>query len=111
MLFFYRRVFNIPSFKLATDVLIGFVVAWTLAFFLTEIFNCGVRPQVQWNYRSSEEKSSECVNNSFLLLWFAITDVIGDIIILAMPWRPIMGLQKSVKDRIGLLGIFMLGAL
>lgn len=111
VLLFYRRVFNLPNFRLATNIMLGIMAAWTVAFFVAEIFECGVHPQVQWNYKSSEEKNSTCVDNSFLLLWFAITDVIGDIAILCMPIRPISSLQKSLKEKLGLIGIFMLGGL
>lgn len=84
---------------------------WTLSFFLISIFECGTNPSVLWTYSYAQEKSRVCIDTSLLLLMFAITDVVGDITILAMPLRPIYHLQKMRSERLGLAGIFLLGTL
>lgn len=47
----------------------------------------------------------------WLLLWFGITDVLGDIAVLALPYPCIRKLQKSRRDKVGITAIFLLGTL
>lgn len=91
--------------------MISIMSLWTIAFFITSIFECGVHPSVLWSYTEAEDKARLCIDTSMLLLLFAITDVLGDIAILAMPLRPIYHLQKTKSERLGLAGIFLLGTL
>lgn len=111
VLLFYRRIFSTPRFRLLNDIMICLIVLWTATFLLAEIFVCGVNPKILWTYETSEEKSCHCINTSMVLLWFAVTDVIGDFAVLAIPWKPVQILQKSRKEKIGIISIFMLGAL
>lgn len=111
VLFFYRRVFCTPRFVRTTDVVIALTAAWTASFFVVSVFVCGVHPDIQWTYTSAHEKKTQCADSSMVLLWFAITDVLGDILILFLPSRPVRILQKSAKEKACILGIFMLGAL
>ena len=67
----------------------------------TEAFECG----------SDSFHGHPCAPIISLALWFAITDVLGDIAILALPYPCIRALQMSRRDKIGLSAIFMLGTL
>lgn len=46
-----------------------------------------------------------------LLLWFAITDVIGDIAVLALPFPRIRRMKVSKREKWGISGILLLGTL
>ncbi|KAI9718493.1 MAG: hypothetical protein M1828_006676 [Chrysothrix sp. TS-e1954] len=112
VLFFYRRAFPVSSFIRQTNILIILVVAWTVSFFLTEVFTCGIHPEVQWMdilWKSSHGYG--CANESFVLLWFAITDVISDILILSLPYPRIKKLRMSSREKWQLSFCFMLGFL
>lgn len=91
--------------------MIGIIAAWTAAFFITSLFVCGVHPQIQWTYKDSSEKTEQCAKSPMILLLFAITDVMGDLAILALPFGPVKALQKSTREKIAVIGIFMLGGL
>lgn len=81
---------------------------WTLAFWLAEIFICGTHPKALWDGKPA---NVHCANQSYLLLWFAITDVLGDILILTMPYPCIRKLQMDRRRKIAISGVFMLGTL
>ena len=52
-----------------------------------------------------------CASQLLVLLWFAITDVLGDIAVLAMPYPCIVKLQMNKKEKLGISGVFLLGTL
>ncbi|KAI4181412.1 MAG: hypothetical protein L6R41_006641 [Letrouitia leprolyta] len=91
VLFFYRRIFATASFILRTNIFIILIVAWTVAFFLAQIFVCTGEPKI--------------------LLAFAITDVIGDLAVLTLPYFEIAKLQMIWQKKVGVAAIFMLGLL
>lgn len=103
VLLFYRRIFVVGarSFRLLNNALIVFVCLWGIAFLFTEAFLCG----------ADSNGGHPCSGQEWTSLWFAITDVIGDIAILSMPYPMIKKLQMSRRDKIGLTGIFLLGSL
>lgn len=108
VLLFYRRIFATRAFRVYNDIVIVVIVSWAIAFLGAEVFACGTHPAAQW---SKHPPPGQCINQPQLLLWFAITDVIGDIIVLSMPYRCIMKLQLDKRRKIGLAVIFMLGTL
>ena len=102
VLFFYRRIFyQRQTFRVLNNILIGVITLWGLLFVFLEAFTCG----------ADSNHGHPCAANEWLSLWFAITDVIGDIAVLAMPYPCIRALHMSPRDKIGLSAIFMLGML
>ena len=109
VLLFYRRIFVTSStFRLINDIIIVLISCWALSFFVAEIFLCGTHLKALWDEDSSR---GHCASHSLLLLWFAITDVIGDIAVLAMPYPSIRKLQMTRRDKLGVSGILLLGTL
>ena len=106
---FYRRIFYVSQrFILFNNVVIALIFWWTLAFLLAKIFVCGLHPGVLW---SRDSTTQGCANQRLLLLWFAITDVIGDIAVLSMPYPCIVKLQMNRREKLGISGVFLLGTL
>ena len=102
VLFFYRRIFFIrKSFLIANNVLIVFIIIWGTTFLFMEAFSCG----------SDSNHGHPCAQQEWLALWFAITDVLGDIAVLTLPYPCIRKMQKSRRDKVGLVAIFALGTL
>ena len=93
---------------LFNNIVITLLFWWTLAFLLAEIFVCGLHPGVLW---SRDSTTQGCANQLLLLLWFAITDVIGDIAVLSMPYPCIVKLQMNRREKLGISGVFLLGTL
>ncbi|KAG8532195.1 uncharacterized protein KY384_003836 [Bacidia gigantensis] len=102
VLFFYRRIFyQQRGFRIANYILIVLISLWGIAFLFAEIFLCG----------ANSHHGHPCAPQEWTSLWFAITEVIGDIAILSLPYPCIRKLQMSGRDKIGLSAIFFLGAL
>lgn len=89
--------------------MIVIIAAWSVAFFLAEVFQCRLDPEITWKDRN--QAPEHCSDNATKLLLFAITDVIGDIAVLVMPYRPISKLHMGKREKWGLAGIFALGGL
>ena len=102
VLFLYRRIFgsNI-TFRRCADALSGLIVLWGVVFLLLEIFVC----------TADSATSLTCAAQEWTLLWFGITDVLGDIIVLSMPYPCLRSLQMSRPEKIGVTAIFALGTL
>ena len=108
-LFFYRRIFKVqPSFRKFNDIIIVFIIVWALAFMFAEIGICGGQPTVLWD---PESEASSCSNHKYLDFAFSITDVIGDILVIIMPFPYIRKLKINLREKLAISSIFMLGAL
>ena len=102
VLFFYRRIFFVQkSFRIANNIFIILIALWGLVYFLLQvILESGDHRTVQpWG------------SQEWLLLWFAITDVLGDIAVLALPYPGIRKLQMSRRAKVELSFVFLLGTL
>ena len=102
VLFFYRRIFGLQEkFRLANDVLIVLTIIWGLVFLFTGALLCG----------SESSHGHPCAPSEWGVLWFGITDVLGDAAILALPYPCIKKLQMRKRDKWGLAAVFMMGTL
>ncbi|KAL9107317.1 MAG: hypothetical protein Q9227_007769 [Pyrenula ochraceoflavens] len=110
VLFFYRRIFWVNRrFRILTNVLIGLVTTWAVAFFWAEIFVCGTRFSLMWKDRPMA--ALRCDNHGLELLVFAATDVVGDLIIVSMPFFVIWKLQMVRREKLAVSGVFLLAYL
>ena len=102
VLFLYRRIFGVDTrFRSITSVFIILIVLWGTLFLFLESFLC----------ISAGPKSTGCAKQEWALLWFAITEVLGDIAILSLPYPQIRKLQMSGREKIGVAATFALGTL
>jgi hypothetical protein len=107
-LFFYRRIFTTHRhFLTFNSVMIALVTTWTAAFLIVDVFLCGTTPWVLWTPGAVHT----CVNRNNLNLLFSITDAVGDILIVSMPFPVISKLQIDRRQKIAVALIFLLGAL
>ncbi|MCJ1312210.1 hypothetical protein MMC25_005884 [Agyrium rufum] len=107
VLMFYRRIFNGRLFDGISISLIVVVVAWTIAFFFGNLFEC-TPISVNWTGSGMDGK---CVNEIPLYLAQAYSDVVVDVMILSLPVPMIWKLQMPTARKVGICGIFLLGAL
>ena len=89
------------TFRIANDILIALTALWGLVFMFTFAFLC----------KAGGLHGRSCAPTEWASLWFAITDVLGDVAILSLPYPCIRALQMSRRDKIGLSAIFLLGTL
>ena len=97
VLFFYRRIFaQRKSFRIANSILIALITLWGLIFLVLQVVL---------------ESDDPHISQEWLLLWFAITDVLGDVAVLTLPYPCIRKLQMRRRAKVGLTAIFLLGTL
>lgn len=87
-------------------VLIMCCVAWFIAIFLLDIFQCSP-VQRQWD----RMLPGTCVNDRLSFVTNGIFNIIIDFATLLLPMPVIWKLHRSWQDRIALMGIFALGGL
>ena len=105
ILVFYMNIFFGRPFRICAQAMLAIVVAWTLSFFFSNLFTCyPITPFVEPFY------GHKCLDG--VSMWYAscITDVIVDFMILFMPIPAVLKLQLPIKQKIGVLGMFLLGA-
>ncbi|PWY87082.1 hypothetical protein BO94DRAFT_575212 [Aspergillus sclerotioniger CBS 115572] len=109
VLFFYRRIFVGRLFNIASWTLIGIVIAWGATFIIALMSSCGTHFMA--NFSTLGEVVEHCINTFGLLIAFAVSDVLVDLIILAIPLPLVMSLHLPLRKRIGILGIFFVGSI
>ena len=88
-------------FRIFNNLLIVLITLWGLLFMFLDAFECG----------ADSNHGHPCAPQEWLSLRFAITDVLGDMAVLALPYPCIRALQMSYRNKIGLTAIFLLGTL
>ncbi|CAD6589656.1 MAG: hypothetical protein ASARMPREDX12_003920 [Alectoria sarmentosa] len=107
ILLFYYRLFGVnKNFKYACYVVLTLVTCWCIAIVLTVLFQC-IPVEAAW---IRPYPHSKCINSNASLLGTAITNVILDIVILVLPMVPIWSLSLTVRQKVTLTAIFLLGA-
>lgn len=66
-----------------TITLVSLTIVWMLAFFFAFLFICKDDPAAYW--ASTTVTQERCVNTVLLYDFFAITDAIGDFVIIVIP--------------------------
>ena len=102
VLFLYRRIFWAnKTFRRIADAIAVLIVLWGVVFLLVESFIC----------MSDGSTSVTCAAQEWALLWFGITDVLGDLLVLWLPCPRLRELQMGGREKVGLVMIFALGTL
>jgi 1-acylglycerone phosphate reductase len=102
----YLRIFVSKSFRIAAFVVMGIVVAWSIGGVAATIFQC-VPIQGSWD----KKIEAKCIDKGMFWIAYAVMNILTDVMVLALPIRPILMLKLSLRDRLLLCGIFLLGLL
>ncbi|RAL11811.1 uncharacterized protein BO97DRAFT_346220 [Aspergillus homomorphus CBS 101889] len=108
--FFYRRMFLVHKhtrMDFVFHVLIGTLVAWTLAFFLLFLFGCKEKIYLHW--APLDEVKSQCGNALAAEAALVISDLITDLMIFLLPLPIIWRLQMRTGQKLALTGVFCVG--
>ncbi|KOS38776.1 hypothetical protein ACN38_g10398 [Penicillium nordicum] len=104
ILLLYRRIFSVPKFRLVSLVTGCLVLSWCLAVFITVLLQC--RPiSLNWN----KEQTGTCINPKPFFFGNAISNLLIDVVILALPIPMVFQLQLRLSQKLTVLGIFLLG--
>lgn len=104
ILWFYRRIFAIESFRRVALISMVVVVIWFLGAELTNILVC-LPVQSFWN----PTVKGHCLNFDLFFLVIGIIETVIDLFILILPVPVISTIQLPPRSKIMLYGIFLLG--
>ena len=108
LLLLYNRVFGVGRpFRIALYVAGALTISWWLAAFIDTIFQC-IPVQYSWNM---DMKNGRCQDIRAAALGTGISNLILDVLLLALPLPMIWQIKIDRKIRVSLTGIFLLGAL
>ena len=74
--------------------MVGIIIVWSIIFFLATVFQCGTNWSLNW--APITLFLTECSNTLNMLTVFTATDIITDVIIIAMPIPMVCKLRKDV---------------
>ena len=107
ILFFYARIFPDRTFKRYLYAVALIVVLWWIACQVTTTFECSPI-HFLWTQTPT---SGHCINFQKYFLGQAIPNIATDLFILALPLPQIWKLNLKLTQKLGLMGIFLLGGL
>lgn len=103
------RIFPLDRFRIAVFVTIGLVAAYTLAFILATTFQC---QPVSYFWKQLDDAVEGRCNNINAQAWIsAAVNIVLDLVVLALPLRPLWALQLSVARKLTVIAMFSLGIL
>ncbi|CAI6312475.1 unnamed protein product [Periconia digitata] len=106
ILLFYKNIFSTRAFKWAVWVMMFLVVGWTVAYSFANLFTCyPVTPLIEPFY------GNKCISG-VIDMWLSVvyTDLIIDVGILIMPIPMVVRLQLPWQQKLGIMGMFLLGS-
>lgn len=109
VLLFYRRVFQGEIFAKVTIAMFAVIFFWTVGFFFSNLLQCWPI-STNWNAYGGTAPD-RCIMETEMYLAQAYSDVLTDLMILAMPLPCIWAMQLPLRHRIGVSCIFLLGLL
>ncbi len=99
ILFLWRRIFgHVRTFNIVSWVMVGIIIAWSLTFFIATVFQCGVNWSLNW--APITLFLTECSNTLDMLTVFTATDIITDLLIIAMPIPMVCKIRKDLRTKI-----------
>ena len=108
ILLFYRRLFIIRPFKIASGVLMAVVASWAIAFTIATVAQC--QPLAYfWEYFELEYPG-HCIQVRLMYQALAYSDLLLDVLVLVLPIPMVISLHMPWKTKIKVLDILMLGS-
>ncbi|PYI04752.1 hypothetical protein BO78DRAFT_372434 [Aspergillus sclerotiicarbonarius CBS 121057] len=106
MILLYLRIFRTPLFRRICQGCVVFVICWTISFTFACLFQCyPVTALVEFFY------GNKCINTLVFYNVLSGSDVALDVVIIILPIAPVLGIQMSLRQRLAVLGMFLLGGL
>ena len=108
ILLLYRRIFSInDAFRTQSTLVLLIVFLFWLAATIATLLNC--RP-LKYSWIGLSEKEY-CINYNIFWMVTGATEIVIDTIILALPVRMVLSLQLSLKRKVSVVLVFLLGGL
>lgn len=111
LLFFFRRIFGvIPSFHRNSLICIWVIVVWMLTYSIAQLALCGTRIDYRWAQDQSIPQHN-CGSKGILLLTFAVTSVLTDLIVLGLPIVYLNKVQMPSQKKLPVVLLILLGSM
>ncbi|KAL9593411.1 MAG: hypothetical protein Q9219_007567, partial [cf. Caloplaca sp. 3 TL-2023] len=108
ILFFYRRIFIIKTFKIASMSMIVLVASWAVAFAAACAAQCSPSNYF-WN-AFEKDYPDHCIEVQKMYQGLAYSDLILDVLVLTIPIPMVLSLRMPWRTKIRIIDIFMLGS-
>lgn len=102
----YLRLFVSKDFRMACFVVMGIIVAWSIGGVGATIWQC-IPIEASWN----KNIDGNCIDSNKFWIAYAVMNILTDVMVLVLPIPSIMRLQMSMRDRLLLCCVFLLGGL
>ncbi|KAF2107987.1 hypothetical protein BDV96DRAFT_672450 [Lophiotrema nucula] len=107
ILLMYYRIFNIStSFRYQLFVTSGLVIGWWVGCTVATLTNC---IPLKWSWINSFADLRYCFNYNDFWMASGACEVFLDVLILTMPVSVVIRMRLSLKRKLTVLGIFLLG--
>jgi hypothetical protein len=106
MLFLYLRIFTGRVFRWECFITMGVVFAWTIGSIMSTIFQC---VPVAGFWDPVVTATAKCTNTDAFWYAYAIINIITDFAVLLLPLPEVKKLQLPWAQKLGVMGIFVLG--
>ncbi|RMJ20117.1 hypothetical protein CDV36_000183 [Fusarium kuroshium] len=100
----YLRLFPTKTFRMASFVVMGIIVSWSIGGVCATIWQC-IPIEGAWN----KAIDAKCIDSNKFWIAYAVMNILTDIMVLTLPIGPIMRLQMNMRERLMLCGVFLLG--
>ncbi|KAH6974392.1 hypothetical protein BKA56DRAFT_675831 [Ilyonectria sp. MPI-CAGE-AT-0026] len=100
----YLRLFVSKDFRMACFVVMGIIVAWSIGGVGATIWQC-IPIEASWN----KNIDGNCIDSNKFWIAYAVMNILTDVMVLVLPIPSIMRLQMSMRDRLLLCCVFLLG--
>ncbi|KAL4970603.1 CFEM domain-containing protein [Aspergillus stella-maris] len=109
MLLLYLRLFPEKTMRMAIFITLGLTAAWGLSLLLSNVFSCTPVSYI-WHSWDGEHEGS-CISHEKVMWTHAITNIVFDVLIIALPMPTLLKLNMSMKKKIGVVIMFGVGLL
>lgn len=109
VLFMYNRIFSVSrKFRWCVYILSVAMGMFWVGNVIAEIFTC---VPLKYSFETARSPAEYCFNSNLWWLANGLIELVFDVIIICLPLRMVARLHVSRRKRIGIAGIFLLGAL
>lgn len=105
----YARIFSLKWFHRLAHAMLIVTVIWTIGFFFADVLQCNPISTV-WT-ELEQKYQDKCINRMPFYNALAISGVVTDLVILAMPLPAVWTLKLSFRQKSAICGMFLLGTL
>lgn len=106
LLILYHRIFITKAFRLVTKILVVVLALWWIGTILADNLIC-----IPVSHNWDPTVPAHCGSKHLIAIIPPIPWIVTDVVVLLMPLGMVWKLHLPVLQRIGLVGLFLLGSL